>query len=583
MTIATTLTWEPPDYEFEPDDYLVEYREIDTDDWTAVSPPPTDTTTVIEGLDETKAYEYRVTPRFSTYTGTGAIVETLPDPKGLPIYVRFNAGSAGRDHWTRTLAFVVRWGGTGRSYVDRVPTANGLITLDNADDHYDINTIRVNDPVEIGIVIAGNKVPIGSGWISRVENHRQPVTRSHTITVMFQGLFGRMSQEDGTVFYYGIEVRPISDVVTDLVRQLINPARMHVARSHARVAAFQEGGLLAGSQPVMPLLRRLELLEDGWMHEGRGADFHFESQRWRDAFSTLQGVFTVDKASRATEVQIDNTRPDWFYEYLYTRVSLAGTEVTKGNKPQVVWKVPSSYRATIDALSTHQVDVSLDNSIYRAIDNVRQVQEANNRPLWDRLRYTIVNPDPGDDDPTELRVEVPLIGVDASHAYGIVTNSFSEETVVKELEATGWALLRDTTYESEKRNTAAEETYNLRRTLQLGSPFDGLGFLESNTKAAIEQNLEEMLERHSMPKYTRRIEWDAGYRKPGETSRVPLALRRAAEILPSDHVHLTDANAHVDSHLDNKSNWYVEGGDLTFSANGNPTFMAGLNLSRRDH
>ena len=125
--------------------------------WTAVK-----TISDQRNFDDIKAvkdgaYAARVRPVYPDCEVEWAYTDARKGTEGL------YANVAGFDLTGRLLSANGRWGGNGRGYLDRVPSANGQMLIENADGGVDLQNIRINQPVGFYWVFDGHSYPLLEG------------------------------------------------------------------------------------------------------------------------------------------------------------------------------------------------------------------------------------------------------------------------------------------------------------------------------------------------------------------------------------------------------------------------------------
>jgi len=573
MAIAT-LTWQPPPGA-SPDGYKVEYREVGADAWTEEVANTAALTEEVEDLDDDKDYEYQVTALFGS-AGTPVVVDTLALPTRL--YAWFDAGDGrAHNHWERVRSLHTRYGGRGRSYVDRVPSANGVLVLNNYDLRYNVADIRINTPIRIGVQ-DGRPIDGIVGHISDVSETHNPITGRRDVTITIQGLLARLAQEDGRVYVYQVQPLPATTVVDEALRQVVDPRRIHVSPSGVLVAPSQIRALANGEQPIVPLLRRMELLTDGWMHEGRGGDLHFEASGHR---KNRPSVATFEWGE-GNNIQARAGEPDWFYNYLYTRVEVSGVQAQNIRDDIVLWEDPYVPHE-IAPQSVLRIRASMDDA-GRADSTIGEVQQVGDTWAWapifvaaKKKAHSSISIESGGQTLTTAHYDVELEAVSAKEAVITVTNKASFAITVTDITLAGRGVQRLTDYDSYMVNAEAEKTYNLRRTLQVGSAIDGSGYVEANARAVVGQFLRNLLARHSKPRLTGQLKFNPQKRLAvDDRGVVPRALVTAMTLLPSDAVTIGPDFPNFPA-----GKWYVEGGGMTFNAAANPQWEAHVNISQR--
>lgn len=517
-------------------------------------------------------------------------------------YLDSNGDGILEDQTPRLIAFNGRWGGSGRGYLDRVPPATGQVLLSNSDGQLDIALFRQNSEVYIGARIDGETYPAVGGYLTNVDETRDPRTHQVRVVVTFSGVLSRLAQEDAYLPPRGIADRLTSEIVEDAISLKVPASRQRVTWAHNRVAASQyKPGTTDLNPSAAAALREMELVEGCFLNEGRGLDVVFPSRFEREIAELddpIAGNYfaLAHVADNVPRVAVKNYRVDWWYQSLFTRVVLTGSQSlvreAEGGSIHV-----ASYRK--DRLSDAPVIIPPGATVPLTLD-LREVDDRVERTYaevisWANLRTS------GDSsiiqfellDGTLLagqtNVRVAVVRTTVTSVSITVTNGRAVPVRLRRWDMWGRPLRTLIIQTEPVVNASLEEEINFRRTLNLAAVHIGSGWNEDNPWDEIAGYMAFLLAKNGRPRQTARIEFlplqtYPGEKRPTQRERYtfPHALRQAILRKPGDRITLQElpgAGLPEWEGLE-AGQHYVEGGDLAMEA-GAGRVVAGFNVSRR--
>ena len=594
---------------FDVTSYSLQYRVDGNVGWRILNGLTSNDVT-IRGLQHSTTYEFQVSAFNNLGQGpwSPSVFSTSPTPPverhGDSISVKFDHDGDGviEDQADYLLAFTATWGGTGRGYLDRVSPATSQIIMDNSSNHFLLSEIRINTEVRIGINLGDQEFTLVGGYISDVSEDVDPVLGNKRMTITTQGIFWRLAQEDGAT---AIAIRDPFDALTS---EVINSALAtnnrvpvvdrEIDHGQTRIYSINSplvatSGLVQGN--LMQVLNKIVLNEGGDLDEGRGLAVRFHSRFSRELTPGIDGRYFSDEyEGNRARIQFRTYHPDWYYNYIYTRVRAIQTAHSPVAESGIYNKTfVEAARPVIAAGSVYTYEANLQTqpeartlaTVSQALDWVRidpsgiQLESVAADGTVTDVSQAAISVEPGVPSvPSDIYIsdfeETP-----STYKFKIA-NRTGNQLRIKQVSLAGTGIQRLSDFPVELENPDAIRAYNVQRTLDLGQMYAGAEYNGSTISDSSTAYALYLLRKYSRPRQLATIEFDHDILYPGEDpgpGRWGLAAQLAATLLPGDVINMASRNLREELP---PGTWFVEGGGFQYEAS-TARLNCTLNISRR--
>ena len=274
------------------------------------------------------------------------------------------------------LTMSATWGRSEASYLARVVPAQHQFILDNASGVYDPGKLLPRSRVDFDWLYRGELLPVARGFLKSVRPSIDHSTGLKTVVVIVEGALALLNNADHRLSLFVTEAVNTGEVVEAALDQVDFPvASRAIDRGQVRIHPAFYADILSSRQIGFagPVLRATEEAELGLVHEGRGAEMHFEDRFHRELDGGLTGDpefvlgSTPYPGSTRTLRVLGTTDPEDSWEHIRTVVQIGADKEVVQSEGRVF-----DLQATIDiagATSLVVPTVPVTFSLLREEDN----------------------------------------------------------------------------------------------------------------------------------------------------------------------------------------------------------------------